>query len=139
MYNPIQGNSDEELMNFYFMDNITGSYTKLLNIYKSRGEMRSYNAAYIEMRDKQTAQSRLIYESNPSFQNYFDYQINRFTRAFSDYGTRPAKAIVIFFQVVLAFSVFYFFFPSSWNTTNNRTLMKRLSYLGSYFTSKDGL
>ena len=101
--------------------------------------MRSYNAAYIEMRDKQTAQSKLIYENDPNFQNYFDYQINRFTKVFSDYGTRPAKAILIFFQVVLGFSVFYFFFPSTWNTTNSVKLMKRLSYLGGYFTSKEGL
>ncbi|MEQ8907355.1 hypothetical protein [Ekhidna sp.] len=138
-FTPIKGESNEELKNFSWMDQLTGSYTKLLNIYKSRGEMRSYNAAYIEMRDKQTAQSKLIYADNPNFQNYFDWQINRFTRAFSDYGTRPAKAIFIFFQVVLAFSVFYFFFPSTWNATDNRKLMKRLRYLGSYFTSRDGL
>lgn len=139
LYDPMQGKLEEELMNYFQMDNLVGSYYKLLNIYKSRGEMRSYNAAYIEMRDKQTAQSKLIYESDTNFQKYFDWQINRFTKVFSDYGTRPAKAILIFFQVVLAFSLFYFFFPSTWNTSNSRKIMKRISYLGSYFTSSDGL
>ena len=134
-----KGESDIELLNTDKYDQLIASYHKLLTIYKARGEMRSYNACYIEMRDKQTALSRLQYEQDPTFNRYFDYQINRFTKAFSDYGTRPAKAIVIFFQVVLGFSVFYFLFPSTWNTTNNRSLMKRLSYLGSYFTSKEGL
>ena len=129
----------DELKNKAAFDQLIASYYKLLNIYKVRGEMDSYNTAYIEMRDKQTARTKLLYEQDPSFNRYFDWQINRFTRAFSDYGTRPAKAIVIFFQVVLGFSVFYFFFPSSWNTTNSEKLMKRLSYLGGYFTSKEGL
>jgi len=137
--NAYKGVTNEELMDKLQFDKLIASYYKLLSIYKTRGELDSYNACYIEMRDKQTARSRLFYENDPSFNRYFDYQIARFTKVFSDYGTRPAKAIVIFFQVVLAFSVFYFFFPSSWNTTNSEKMMKRLSYLGSYFTSKEGL
>ncbi|SNS51217.1 hypothetical protein SAMN05421640_0461 [Ekhidna lutea] len=133
------GRSDEELLRKEAFDQLIASYYKLLNIYKIRGESDSYNTAYIEMRNKMTARSLLLYERDPTFNRYFDYQINRFTRVFSDYGTRPAKAIVIFFQVVLAFSIFYFFFPSSWNTTNSRKLMGRLSYLGSYFKSNEGL
>jgi hypothetical protein len=133
------GRSDEELMKKAAYDQLIASYYKLLNVYKVRGEMDSYNSAYIEMRNKMTKRSELLYKQYPSFNRYFDWQINRFTRAFSDYGTRPAKAIVIFFQVVLGFSVFYFFFPSTWNTSNSRKLMKRLSYLGGYFTSKEGL
>ena len=133
------GQSADELLDQIQFDKLIAAYSKLLAIYKSRSEMDSYNACYIEMRDKMTARSKLRYELDPTFNRYFDYQINKFTRAFSDYGTRPAKAIVIFFQVVLGFSVFYFFFPSTWNTTNSRSLMKRLSYLGSYFTSKEGL
>ncbi|WP_420316980.1 hypothetical protein [Ekhidna sp.] len=131
--------SKEEIMDTQRFDNLIASYYTLLEVYKSRGELTSYNACYIEMRDKVTARSKLLYNQDPSFTNFFAYQINRFTRAFSDYGTRPEKAIIVFFQVVLAFSIFYFFFPSSWNTTNNRTMMRRLSYLGSYFTSKEGL
>lgn len=133
------GLSEEELMDKENFDELVANYYKLLGVYRARGEMESYNACYIEMRDKVTARSQLLYEQDPSFNRYFDYQINRFTRAFSDYGTRPAKAIVIFFQVVLAFSIFYFFFPSTWNTTNSEKLMKRLSHLGGYFTSEEGL
>jgi hypothetical protein len=133
------GQSSDELLDQFQFDKLIASYSKLLAIYKGRSEMDSYNACYIEMRDMMTARSILQYELDPTFNRYFDYQINKFTKAFSDYGTRPAKAIVIFFQVVLGFSVFYFFFPSTWNTTNSRKLMKRLSYLGGYFTSKEGL
>lgn len=136
---PYRGNTKEEMADRHQLDQLIASYYVLLDVYRARGDMNSYNACYIEMRDKMTARSRLLYEQNPNFNRYFDYQINKFTRAFSDYGTRPAKAIVIFLQVVLAFSIFYFFFPSDWNTTNSRSLMKRLSYLGSYFISKEGL
>jgi len=129
----------DELLDARRFDNLIASYYALLEVYKARGELHSYNACYIEMRDKQTARTKLLYEQDPDFNRYFDYQIARFTKVFSDYGTRPAKAIVIFFQVVLGFSVFYFFFPSSWNTTNSEKLMKRLSHLGGYFTSNEGL
>jgi hypothetical protein len=138
-FNPYRAATSEEIQERQNFDRLIASYHKLLSVYKARGETQSYNACYIEMRDKQTAQTKLVYENNSTFANYFDYQINRFTKVFSDYGTRPAKAILIFFQVVLAFSVFYFFFPSTWNTTNSEKMMKRLSYLGSYFTSKEGL
>lgn len=134
-----RGNSEEELQHKEAFDQLIASYYKLITIYKLRGEADSYKAAYIEMRDKMTARSKLFYKQNPSFDRYFDWQINRFTKAFSDYGTHPAKALLIFFQVVLAFSIFYFFFPSSWNTTNSAKLMKRLAYLGSYFKSDEGL
>ncbi len=134
-----QGRTEEELQDKPYYDRIIASYSKIISIYKTRNQMEDYNTAYIEMRDKMTARSKLLYQQNPSFNCYFDYQINRFTKMFSDYGTRPAKAIVIFFQVVLAFSIFYFFFPSSWNSTNSRKMMKHLSYLGGYFKSDQGL
>lgn len=133
------GSTPEEILDKENFDALIASYAKLLDVYKSRSEMDSYNACYIQMKDKLTDRTKLLHLQDPSFNRYFDWQINRFTKVFSDYGTRPAKAILIFFQVVLAFSIFYFFFPSTWNTTNNRKLMKRLSYLGSYFTSNEGL
>jgi hypothetical protein len=136
---PYRANTKEEIADRYQFDQLIASYYVLLDVYKTRGDMNSYNACYIEMRDKLTARSKLHYEDEPSFANFFAYQINRFTRAFSDYGTKPEKAIVVFFQVVMAFSIFYFFFPSTWNKTNNHKLMKRLSYLGSYFRSEEGL
>ena len=130
---------NNELQDKVSFDQLIASYYKLLNIYKIRGERESYNTAYVEMRNKMTARSKMLYEQTPNFNLYFDWKINVFTKAFSDYGTRPAKAIIIFFEVVLAFSVFYFFFPSTWNAANNEQMMKRLSYLSSYFTSNSGL
>lgn len=131
--------SDEELADDELYDKLIASYSKLLSVYKARSEMESYNSCYIEMKDKQTARTKLVYNSQPSFSSYFDHKINLFMKTFSDYGTRPAKALVVFFQVVLAFAVFYFFFPSKWNNTDNGRVLKWFTMIGKYFTSDKNL
>ena len=41
-----------------------------------------------------------------------------------DYGTSPAKSIVISTYIILGFSIFYFFFPSQWDKTSKKKLIR---------------
>ncbi len=120
-------------------DRIIASYSKLLAIYKSRSEMDSYNACYIEMRNKQTAYSKFIYTSNKSFSNYIVYQLNVFMHVFSDYGTKPTKAIIFSLYVILAFALIYLFFPNSWDNHGKNRIIDRYTFFMKYMQKEAGI
>jgi hypothetical protein len=40
------------------------------------------------------------------------------------YGTDPARAIVISIYIIIAFGVFFFFFPSDWDVTSKKRLIE---------------
>ncbi|MCH8317525.1 MAG: hypothetical protein IIA88_03370, partial [Bacteroidetes bacterium] len=56
-----------------------------------------------------------------------------------DYGTNPVKSLIISLYVVLAFSVFYFFFYSDWDRINRSLLMKKYTKLLQYLRSEQKL
>ena len=91
------------------------------------------------MKDTETRRFNYLYRQQPGFQTFFDWQINVFLRAFSDYGTRPAKAILMSFYVICFFAVIYFFVPNSWDTLNRTRLMRHIRLLINYFRSKEGI
>ena len=45
-------------------------------------------------------------------------------KIYTNHGTDPILAIVISFYLTLAFSIFYFFFPSEWDKTSKIKLIK---------------
>jgi len=42
---------------------------------------------------------------------------------YTNHGTDPSLAILISFYIILIFAVFYFFFPSEWDTTSKGKLI----------------
>lgn len=87
-------------------------YSQFLRSYKNNGDLESYNACYIEMKDIQTKKARFNFDKAPSVSSFFDLLLNKFLKIFCDYGTNPVKAILMSIVVMLFFGFLYFIFPS---------------------------
>ena len=85
-------------------DYLIASYKLLLNGYQNRGDQDSYNSCYVEMKNIETRRLAYLHRKNPSFTSYFSWKINQFLKVFSEYGTKPARAIVFSLYVILFFT-----------------------------------
>ena len=97
------------------------------------------NMAYRDLKDLETKRYKYLYKTEKSFENYFQVKINQFLKLFSEYGTRPAKAIIISIYVIFFFAIFYFFFPNSWDDKDRRRIMDRMLFFTKYFKVKEGM
>lgn len=102
---------------------LINSYYKLYTIYKDRGDLESANGCYAEMKDVMGSRLKAVYEHDGGFQNYIQWKLNRLLKIYTNHGTNLALPIVISIYVILAFSEFYFFFPSEWDITNKSKLL----------------
>lgn len=107
--------------------------------YKNRGNLKAFNAMFMEMKDMETMQLQYFYEKDKNVQNWFSWRMNQFLGRFSNYGTSPVKAILYAIQVILFFSLFFFFFHNTWDTFTREQLMSRIKLLTKYFRSEDGI
>lgn len=119
--------------NPYLFNSLMSVYSKLFNTYKYRGDRESANACYIEMKDLETRKLKFVFETQPNFNNYLNYHLNRFLKYFADYGTSPTRSLSISIRVILFFSLIYFFFYSKWDRIDRIFLMRRFRGLVSYF------
>ncbi|MCE7993690.1 MAG: two pore domain potassium channel family protein [Roseivirga sp.] len=113
--------------------------SKFYNFYRSTHNNASANAVYLEMKDLETERLRFLYHKTPNFTTFFDLQINRFLKVFSDYGTRPAKAIVFSAYVILAFAFVYLFFPNYWDSHGKNRIMNRYRFFTKYMKKDSGI
>jgi hypothetical protein len=60
---------------------------------------------------------------NPSFKTFFDFNLNRLLKYYTNYGTDPANALVVSFYIILIFGFIYFFFPSDWDLSSKSQLI----------------
>jgi len=91
------------------------------------------------MKDIETRRLNFLYRTNPTLINYFNWRLNQFLKFFCDYGTSPGKSLIISLYVVLAFSVFYFFFYSDWDRINRSFFIRKSNKLIQYFRSEQKL
>jgi hypothetical protein len=63
------------------------------------------------------------YEMNPGFQTWFRFRLNRLLQFYTQYGTDPARALLISLYVMLLFACLYFFFPSDWDIESKSRLI----------------
>jgi hypothetical protein len=94
---------------------------------------RIANDCYIDMKNLEKTEKQYFYKNNPGFANFFDYQLHRFIGHFSDYGTKPAKGIVVSIYVILFFAAIYFLFPNSWDSISKNRLINRIQFFVRYF------
>tara|TARA_R110002072_G_scaffold1380_2_gene11574 strand:- start:19022 stop:20725 length:1704 start_codon:yes stop_codon:yes gene_type:complete len=120
-------------------DLLIASYKLLLKSYQNRGDKSSYNACYLEMRDKETDYYKYILDKEPSFDNFLTYQLNVFLRVFSDYGTKPTKAIMFSIYVILCFAFIYLFFPNHWDSHGKNRIMDRYRFFTKYMNKDAGM
>ena len=113
--------------------------SKLYNHYKSELAFERSNGVYVELKDIETNRLKYLYQENPTFDTFFKFKINQFLKIFSDYGTRPAKAIIVSIYVILLFALFYMFFPNTWDAQSRRRLIERYRFFFKYLNVNAGI
>jgi hypothetical protein len=131
--------NEDELNNDASYEQLINMYHTIFTIARDRGDIEGGNGAYIEMKDIMTSKYRHSYYKDPNFETYFKWKLNVFLDYFTDYGTKPGRAVEKSIYVILIFAAFYFFFPSEWNRLGNRTLIGRFNMLLAYFRSEKTL
>ncbi|GAB5408574.1 MAG: hypothetical protein BalsKO_09390 [Balneolaceae bacterium] len=112
---------------------------QFLELYKSQYDIESVNQVNIEMKDMELKRYEVLFKQNPTFENFFRWKINQFLKIFSDYGTRPEKAVVFSFYVILFFAFFYLFFPNSWDSHGKDRIFHRYAFFLKYMRKDAGL
>lgn len=122
-YDVYYGESDEELKDEKTFQELISSYYRLYKVFKENGQVKDANRIYVEMKDVELRELSYKWKNEGGFENWINWRLNRLLRFYTDYGTNPSKAISISVFVVLIFSVFYFFFPSEWDTKSKGQLL----------------
>ena len=109
------------------------------NYFKTKFDTESANLVYKEIKDLETQRLAYLYRKDPSFDTYFTWKTNQFLKIFSEYGTRPANAIIFSIYVIMVFGVFYLFFPNSWDYQGRHLFIRRLNFFQKYLRQKEGM
>jgi len=136
---PYMGKGEEELNEKTLFNELISGYNMFFKMYKNRGDLESANACYVGMKSVQTRMLEYKYNKDKTLNNYFNLKINEFLAYFCDYGTNPAKSLIISMYIILYFSVFYFFFYSSWDKINRGFFIRKYKRLIEYLTSNKNL
>jgi len=136
---PYTAASDSQLADFYKFSELLSIYNNLFTIYKTRGDRKSANGCYVEMKDLETRMLKYEYRQEPTFTNLLNYQLNVFLKYFAEYGTSPVRSIKISIYVILIFAFFYFFFYSEWDRINRTFFVKQYRSMLKYFRSNQKL
>ncbi len=131
--------SPESFKNKQAYSRLNAQYTMLKGTYTARGDQDSYNAIYVAMKNFETKRLEYLYKENPSFDTFFTFKINQFLKVFSDYGTRPSKAIIFSMYVILAFALVYLFFPNHWDSHGKTRIVDRFSFFLKYMKRDAGM
>ncbi|MEY8847514.1 ion channel [Psychroserpens sp. XS_ASV72] len=122
-----------------FFTSYVQNLEKLEKNYRSKRDFKSANAVYVAIKDLETDRLKHDYKANRNFDTFFQWQINRFIGMFSDYGTKPSKAIVISMYVILIFALFYFLFPNDWDSNGKNRIMNRYNFFMKYLNVDSGM
>jgi hypothetical protein len=107
--------------------------------YRDKFDMASANNVYINLKDFETRRLKYLYSTNPSFDTFFQWKVNQFLKVFSNYGTKPSKAIVFSVYVVFVFALIYLFFPNSWDKHGKNRIINRYKFFTKYMNQKAGI
>lgn len=107
--------------------------------YKSNFNSRSFNDVYVKIKNLETRRMRYLHNENPNFKTFFRWQINRFLKVFSNYGTEPERAIIFSFYVIMLFAGIYLFFPNTWDEHGRKRIMDRYEFFIKYMKRDAGI
>jgi hypothetical protein len=104
-------------------EELLGLYSMFLNLYKAKNYQESYNQCYYAIKELQSKRLHCLYATNRSFETYFRWKLSELLRFYVRHGTDPGRAIIISLNIIALFGVFFFFFPSDWDTTSKTRLV----------------
>jgi hypothetical protein len=117
------GLTDEEFADEILYQRLISSYYRLYKVFKENGQIADANHTYVEMKDVQLRLFKYKYGEYGGLENFIQWRLNQLLKFYTDYGTNPSLAIRISIFVVFLFSIFYFFFPSEWDTKSKGQLI----------------
>lgn len=128
----VQGDSTElyegvtvkNLKNKKSFKKLIETYKTLYDVYKSKGDLESSNACFIAAKNLEGDRMKALYETEGGFKKYFSWKLNRVMKIYTNHATDPALALVVSIYILLAFAVFYFFFPSEWDVESKGNLVR---------------
>ncbi len=109
------GKSEEQIADLLTYKTFLKFYKKFFDEFKTSGDIVSANQVYIAIKDLELAQLKYGYSRNPSLDQYLRIKLNQLLKFYTLYGTDPVRAAIISIYIILLFSAFYFFFPSTWD------------------------
>lgn len=131
-----QAKTNSELSNNLLYNDLMSSYAKLNKSYHERGDIESANNSYIEIKDIETRRQAYIQTVNPTFNNYLNYNLNRFLRFFSDYATNPGKSLIQSIWVILFFTILYVFTFYRWDGMNLKYFVEQVDRFTDYISNE---
>ena len=90
---------------------------------KGRGDTRHANACFVNVKELEGRRLSAVLDAHGGFKNFFRLRLNRLMRFYTNHATDPAQAMVASFYLIMAFAVFYFFYPSDWDVTSKGRLI----------------
>lgn len=121
---------------FRFERKLRGS---LFDYFKSQHDIEAANHVFINIKDLETKRLRHLFLENRSFDTYFQWKVNQFLKLFSDYGTKPSKAIVFAVYVIAFFAAVYLFFPNHWDSHGKNRIKHRYLFFLKYLSLNKGI
>lgn len=109
-------------------------YSKLLEIYRVSSDIASYNSCYNQMKRIEKTVSKIRYESNDKFIDWFRWKMDIFLEKFSAYGTDPVLSLYNSLLCILAFAALYAIAPSEEDNLRFHNIQKAVYRYVSHFS-----
>ncbi len=119
-YNAI---TDEDLGDKKRFFNLIAGYSRLLEVYKSYGNLDDANDVFLDMKELHLKRYKFLYKTEGGTTNFFQLNLNRLLKVYTRHGTDPAQAMTASLWIIIFFSFIYFFFPSDWDVSSKSKLM----------------
>ena len=112
----ILGDSTVDYFDEINYDNFTALYKRLYDQYRNRADIASANQVYVIMKDLEIVHLQSL--EHRTTEETIRLRLNQLMGFYTDHATSPGKALIISFYIILAFGIFYCFFPSDWDKTS---------------------
>ena len=118
------GKTDTELGNTQDFFNLLSGYSRLLDVYKSYGNLDDANDVFLDMKALHLKRYGYLYRTEGGTTNFFQLYLNKLLSVYTRHGTDPAQAMTASLWIIICFSIIYFFFPSDWDVSSKSKLIQ---------------
>lgn len=136
---PYQAKTEKQLMNTLYYNDLISAYNKFNTLYHDRGDLRSANRSYVEIKTLETRMQKHLLANDWDFNVYLNYKLNVFLSFFSDFATNPGKSLIQSLWVLLAFTVLYMISFSEWDGMNYSYYLLQYRLFSAYITTDSSI
>lgn len=120
---PYYGQTDTELEDSRNFFNLIAGHSRLLEVYKSYGNLDDANDVFLDMKALHLERYEYLYRTEGGTTNFFQLYLNKLLSVYTRHGTDPAQAMTASLWIIIFFSFIYFFFPSDWDASSKSKLI----------------